>query len=402
MKKIIFVGEYMLCGGVEKSLISLLNSIDHNKYDITLMLLKKEGVLLSQIPDYVNVIEMDLPKDEINDILYGKTNALKIAFKNKKLFSFIKKILRGIYLNIVSKSNEEKRVNYYKLIDHKFKEFPVQYDIAIDYMGYGLLNTFYVAKKIKANKKYTWVHFEPLECMDDFNSFEYYLKYYNKIICVSKNIRSQLNTIMPKFNDKFDVFYNIVDYTRLYKESNLISNVYDNKYTGKKILSIGRLDKQKGFDIGLSSIEMLLNSNYDIKWYIIGEGNQRELLEKIIKEKKLEKNVILLGQQTNPYVYLKNCDYYFQPSRHEGYGIAVAEARAFCKPIVATDFAGAKEQIKNNETGVIVECNAIALYNGLKLLLDDDKICELFKKNLKTELITSTSIMKDIEKLFEG
>ena len=287
MTKIIFVGEYMLCGGVEKSLISLLNSIDNNKYDVTLMLLKKEGVLLPQIPDYVNVIEMDLPKDEINDILYGKTNALKIAFKNKKVFSFIKKFLRGIYLNVNSKSNEEKRVNYYKMIDHKFKDFPEQYDIAIDYMGYGLLNTFYVAKKIKANKKYTWVHFEPLEGMDDFKSFEYYLKYYNKIICVSKNIRSQLNTIMPNFNNKFNIFYNIVDYNQLYKESNLISSVYENKYKGKIILSIGRLDKQKGFDIGLSSIEMLVKNNYDIKWYIIGEGSQRELLEKIIKEKKL-------------------------------------------------------------------------------------------------------------------
>ena len=109
MKRIVVVSEYMLCGGVEKSLLSLLNYLDSDKYDITLLLLKKKGILLDQVPDYVKVIEMDLPKEEEYDILYGKSNALKKALKEKKYFLFIKKFIRGCYLNIISNSDEKKK-----------------------------------------------------------------------------------------------------------------------------------------------------------------------------------------------------------------------------------------------------------------------------------------------------
>lgn len=100
-------------------------------------------------------------------------------------------------------------------------------------------------------------------------------------------------------------------------------------------MSIGRLAYQKGFDLGIEVIEKLCKEGYAIKWYIIGEGNQRTELEQKISESIYAKeSIVLLGQQINPYPYLKMCDIYFQPSRHEGYGIAVAEARVFCKPIV--------------------------------------------------------------------
>lgn len=101
----------------------------------------------------------------------------------------------------------------------------------------------------------------------------------------------------------------------------------DKKYL--KILSIGRLDIDKGFDIGIKVINLLVKNGYYIKWYIVGEGNQRGLLETIISNYNLRDKIVLLGEKTNPYPYLADCDIYFQPSRNEGYGIAVAEARAF-------------------------------------------------------------------------
>ena len=60
MKKICIVAEKMLVGGVEKSLLSLLNMIDKDKYEITLYLLKKEGELLNQIPDCIKIKEINL------------------------------------------------------------------------------------------------------------------------------------------------------------------------------------------------------------------------------------------------------------------------------------------------------------------------------------------------------
>ncbi|WP_288060119.1 glycosyltransferase [Thomasclavelia cocleata] len=400
MKNIILVTEYMLCGGVEKSLLSFLNYLDSKKYKVTLLLLKKEGILLSQIPSYVDVIEMDLPKDEKYDILYGKTNALKRTFKEGKYILFLKKMYRGIYLSLISKSDEQKRANYYKMIDKKFSTLPNQYDVAIDYMGYGLLNTFFVAKKIKAKKKYSWIHFDLTVGMDDFCAFKNYLNYYDKLICVSNEVRGQMLNIMPELTNKLCVFYNIVDKESLLKEAEK-GKTYDN-FNNIRILSIGRVDPQKGYDIALFVIKQLVEEKYDIHWYIIGEGPQRKELEILIETTHMGNHITLLGQQTNPYKYLQDCDIYFQPSRHEGYGIALAEARVFCKPIVATDFAGAKEQIKNNETGLIVKCNEIELYKGLKILLDNPKLRDKFINNLKKEYKSIDMIKQQVNDLLEG
>lgn len=401
MKKIIFVGEYMLCGGVEKSLISLLNNIDENCYSVTLLLLKKKGVLLSQIPSYVKVIEMNLPDDERYDILNGKKYALKKMLREKKYIQFLKKLFRGIYINLISNSDEQKRVNYYKIIDKKFSNLNEFYDIAIDYMGYGLLNTFFVAKKIKAKKKMSWIHFEPLVGMNDFGAFKDYLNYYDSLVCVSNDIRKQLNEVVPELGKKLCVFYNIIDPKYILAQAKLEVAFNDKDFKGKRILSIGRLDLQKGFDLVIPIIKKLIEESYDIKWYIIGEGNLRVELEELIRKYNLNNYIFLLGQKVNPYPYLKQCDYYFQPSRHEGYGIAVAEARILCKPILATNFAGAKEQLNNNETGLIVKCNEIEIYKGLKMLLDDEDLVKKITNNLRKELVTTDVIKNSISQLFK-
>lgn len=169
------------------------------------------------------------------------------------------------------------------------------------------------------------------------------------------------------------------------------------------IVSIGRLDHQKGFDLGIEVIERLCKEGYAIRWYIIGEGNQRAELEQKISETVYAKeSIVLLGQQLNPYPYLKMCDIYFQPSRHEGYGIAVAEARAFCKPIVSTNFAGAQEQLINNETGIITECTIESMYRGVKLLLDNyNDFQHRFSKNLAAQKGIDKNQVCLLEQIFE-
>lgn len=399
MKKIIFVGEYMLCGGVEKSLLALLKFIDPKKYSITVMLLKKRGVLLPELPDYVKIVEMPLPKNEEFDILYGKGNALKYYLKKGRIFLFIKKLIRGFLLQLFSKSPEEKRINYYKMIDHKFPIYEEDYDIAVDYMGYGLINTFYVAKKIKAKKKLTWIHFEPQQAMKNFSTFNYYLKDYDKIICVSKEIYRQMKICSKEISNKLEVFYNILDVERIQNQAKE-KIVLDQDYEGIKILSIGRLDKPKGFDIAIPIIKRLVDKNYKVKWYIIGEGYMRNELESLIEQYDLNKYIVLLGQKTNPYPYLLNCDIYFQPSRHEGYGIAVAEARVFCKPIIVTDFAGAKEQLINGQTAIITKCTEDELYIALKKLINNPSLQKYFSQKLLEQKKNYKRQVEYLEEIF--
>ena len=136
-------------------------------------------------------------------------------------------------------------------------------------------------------------------------------------MCVSKETERNMLELIPELSGRYRVFYNIVNGEELKEKSDLMEikkekNVFS-------IVSIGRLAHQKGFDLGIEVIEKLCKEGYAIKWYIIGEGNQRTELEQKISESIYAKeSIVLLGQQINPYPYLKMCDIYFQPSRHEG------------------------------------------------------------------------------------
>ena len=381
MKKICFVAEYMYCGGTEKSLLSLLNYLDREKYDITILLMKKKGDLLPQLPNDVKVDEIPVPEDEVEDLLQGRSAALICAIKSGQFFKAVKKAYRGIKMSIQTHSGAEKRLWYYQSIEKKLKEYPGEFDAVIDYMGYGLFNTFYAARKIHGKVKISWVHFEPDQAMPDFYAFGELLNEYDHIMCVSQNSMKQVQNMIPELEGKCRVFYNIVNKENLQKKAKeeKIKKLTERFY----VLSVGRLDPPKGFDMGIKVISRLYGEGYPVKWQIIGEGWQRkELEDRISSDKNAINCVELLGQKLNPYPYFAACDIYFMPSRHEGYGLVLAEAKAFNKPIVVTDFAGAREQLINGETGIIAECTEESLYQALKQMLDDESLREKFENNL--------------------
>lgn len=393
MKKICFVAEYMYCGGTEKSLLALLDMMDRKKYTITLLLLKKRGELLNQLPKDIEVCEIPLPEDEEDDLLIGRGAALKKAVKKRKFILAMHKAIRGVKMMSGGKGDSERRLWYYENISPKIKEYPKKFDVVIDYMGYGLFNTFYAAKKITAKIKISWVHFEPVHAMPDFDVFKNILSDYNYIMCVSKNSKHQMEKLIPELSDRYKVFYNIVNVKDIQfkaTEEKICKNPNE-----INVVSVGRLTFQKGFDIGVEVIKHLVEDGYPIQWYLIGEGSQRKELEELIRKSGVaQKHIKLLGRQLNPYPYISMCDIYFQPSRHEGYGIAVAEARAFAKPIVVTDFAGAREQLIDGETGIISKCEVEALYHSLKKLLDNPELMKYLSQNLERQMQENCQIQE--------
>ena len=96
MKKICFVAEYMLCGGTEKSLLSLLPLLDRNKYDITLLLLKKKGDLIAELPEDIKVQEIPLPKEIEDELLYGRKKSSNTDIEERKNHTSIQKNYRRI------------------------------------------------------------------------------------------------------------------------------------------------------------------------------------------------------------------------------------------------------------------------------------------------------------------
>mgnify|MGYP002562761254 CR=1 FL=1 len=165
-----------------------------------------------------------------------------------------------------------------------------------------------------------------------------------------------------------------------------------------KIMSVGRVEPEKGFDMAVEACNILKKNNFSIKWYIVGDGTERKKLEEKIDKYGLKDTFYILGFKENPYAYLAQGDIYVQPSRFEGKSIAIDEAKIMNMPIVLTNFNTAKYQIDNNKTGVIVDMNAQSLAYGIEKLITNTKLKENLINNLS---IKEFGNEEEIDKLYE-
>ncbi|MFQ6881177.1 glycosyltransferase [Clostridium sp.] len=391
-KKILFMVSSMNIGGVEKSLLSLLAVIPKEKYEITILTLDKKGGFLEYIPNNVKLIEAEWFKYIKPIIMDSPQNIIKRYIKN---YEFLK-ILSFIYSYFKTKKTNDRYI-YYKHVLKSIPECKEKYDVAIAYAGPTEIIDAYISHKVKAEKKIAWVHFDISKHKINKKLYNNLYERFNKIFAVSNECKKKLDEIMPAVRNKSEVLLNIVSENLINEMSE--SNIdFDDNYKGIKIITVGRLSKEKGQDLAIKALAKLKKDRYDVKWYCIGEGNSRQEFEQLIKEYNLENDFLLLGATSNPYPYIKNADIYVQTSRHEGYCLTLAEAKVLNKPIVTTNFIGAYEQIKNNENGFIVSCNENDLADAIRNLIDEKKFCSKFSKKLREEKIDTTN---EVNKLLE-
>ena len=391
-KKILFMVSSMNIGGVEKSLLSLLAVIPKEKYEITILTLDKKGGFLEYIPNNVKLIEAEWFKYIKPIIMDTPQNIIKRYINN---YEFIK-IPSFIYSYFKSKKTNDRYI-YYKHVLKSIPECKEKYDAAIAYAGPTEIIDAYISRKVKAEKKIAWVHFDISKHKINKKLYNNLYERFDKIFAVSNECKKKLDEIIPAVRNKSEVLLNIVseDLINEMSESNID---FDDNYKGIKIITVGRLSKEKGQDLAIKTLAKLKKDRYDVKWYCIGEGNSRQEFEQLIKEYNLENDFLLLGATSNPYPYIKNADIYVQTSRHEGYCLTLAEAKVLNKPIVTTNFIGAYEQIKNNENGIIVDCNENDLADAIKKLIDEKEICSRFSNKLREEKIDTTN---EINKLLD-
>lgn len=363
-KKILFMLSSMNIGGIEKSLLSLIEVIPKEKYDITILLLEKKGGFLDYIPEHIKVIEAEWFKEIKPIIMDSPQNTIKRYMKSGRIV----KILSFIYSYYKAKNSGDRYI-YYKNI---LKSIPLNkeyYDVAIAYAGPTEIIDTYIGHKVNCNKKISWVHFDISKHKINEKLYESLYKKFDKIFVVSNEARKKLNEIIPITTNKSEVFLNIINKGLICNMAN--ENIeFDNDFNGIKIVTVGRLSKEKGQDLAINALYKLKKDGYKVRWYCIGDGNSRKEYEELIKEKNLENEFILLGAKPNPYTYIKNCDIYVQTSRHEGYCLTLAEAKCLCKTIITTNFIGAYEQIEDKVNGFIVEDNENQIYEKIKYVID--------------------------------
>ncbi|MBS4205806.1 glycosyltransferase [Bacillus sp. FJAT-49754] len=383
----------MNVGGTEKALLNMISEIPKDKFDITILMLEEYGGFLDSIPSGIKV-KYFKGYHNIKEILKGPLHVTALDFLKKR------KIIKAVimtFLCFISKITKERSL-FYKYV---LREYPLdknEYDIAVAYAGPMDFISYFIAHKTKAKRKIQWIHFDVTKI--GFNKY-FAAKLYKKfdqIFVVSKEGKNKLARMLPKLNDKIDEFTNIVS-PELVEEMAEKGVGFEDQFGGVRILTVGRLSKEKGQDLTIPVLAKLKKNGFNVRWYCVGDGTARYEYEQLINSYNLGNDFKLLGVNSNPYPFMKHCDIYVQPSRHEGYCITLAEARCFSNPIISTNFTGAAEQLLDEETGILVGFDEHQMYNAIIRLLNDDKLRQKIKINLQREIVGNALEMDKLLKI---
>ena len=202
------------------------------------------------------------------------------------------------------------------------------------------------------------------------------------IVSISDECVDILKDEFPEFASKMYMLENITSSIALEKQA---SEFYPSEYKKDdfKILSIGRLHEQKGFDMAVKAAAILKSNNMKFKWYVLGDGELRNKLEALIKENDVSDCFFLLGTRENPYAYIKNCDLFVQSSRYEGKSVVIDETKILNKPIVVTDYPTVKDQITNKIEGMIVDMSPEGIAGGITEMLQSEELRMQYVHNLE-------------------
>ncbi|EEM14423.1 MULTISPECIES: glycosyltransferase [Bacillus] len=378
-KNILFIMNNLNCGGAEKALISLLGVIDYSKYKVDLFLFKHEGIFINKLPKEVTLLPepikykyFDMPiKRSLTELM--KIGDFKTTFSRGVLGYLAKTETNGAII--------EQKI--WKYMSKSIDEINKEYDVAIGFQEKNPI--YFCVDKVKAKKKIGWIHTDYNKLGIDYSKEKFYFGKLDHIVTVSEELVNILRDNFPEYRKKIGCIHNIVSSRMIRKMSLEKVDFKEENDRSISLISVGRLAKEKGLDISLEAFNILVKKGYDLKWYLIGEGNVREELERRIREEKLEKRVILLGIKENPYPYIKQADIYIQTSRYEGKSISIDEAKILAKPILITNFETANNHIRNNINGVIAEMNPMSVAKHLELLIKEEKLRIKFIDNLKKE-----------------
>ena len=371
MKRILFFIESLEHGGAEKSLLSLLKHLDYSKYDVELFTLKKEGALKDLIPSDVTFRHMDL--------VFGIMGKIKF-----KIFRFF-----------LSKRHNAQF--FWKAFKNDIPTYAQSYDVAIGW-GQGFA-TYFVAEKVNAKKKAAWINTNYDEAGYIFDHDASIYKKYDKINGISPFVIK----LMSKYIEaqKLIQITNIIDEdeVKLKSKQKCAVNFHSDVFN---IVSVGRLEKPKGFEIALKAAKILKDRKVDFHWYIVGDGTERAYLENISKELALQHVITFVGFDTNPYTFMQQSDLYVQTSHFEGLGRTLIEAAILKKPIVTTDFDTAFDLVEQDKTGIITtkepEAIAAAIY---KLYSEKDIYLKMLENLESYSRITADKVVLQFDTMVE-
>ncbi|WP_404452337.1 glycosyltransferase [Virgibacillus necropolis] len=392
MKNIIIASFDMEVGGVERSLISLLNNFDYNNYKVDLMLYSHTGDFMDLLPNGPNLL------DESNKYKTFRMSIGQIIKSGKPVIGLTRTLAK--YRASADKSPE----SGYKQMQYMWKyalpflpKLERQYDVAISY----LWPHYFVAEKVMARTKIAWIHtdFSTVETNSEMD-LKMWSKF-NYIVAVSEDCRKAFIRKYPELEMKVKVIENITSPDIV---TTLSNEKMDNPMLEEarfKVITVARLSHAKGIDNAVRALKVLKDRGYDnIAWYVVGYGGDEEMVIKLIAENNLDDSFILLGKKTNPYPFMKAADLYVQPSRYEGKAVTVGEAQILSKPVVITNYHTAQSQVLDGVDGYICEMSVEGIADGIERLLNDHELRKVLEYNCSKSNYYNDDELNKLYKLY--
>ena len=353
-KKVLFVVHQLNYGGVQKALLSALNAIDFDRYDVTLYVRKARLDLLPDVDKRVSEVIINDDKRHYYRTAYAIWKQFLL-----KCYSLCgnKTKADGIRCQLGEHIADQK-IQYEK--KHFFSDGK-RYDVAIAYIqGYPAK---LVANCVDADRKIMFYH----GSTDEHHSLhEAIFDRIDTIVGVNKGVQEVLENLYPAWKNKMTYLTNYVDADEIREKSR--QSVVESETDRVILCTCGRLTPVKGFDLAVKAAKILKDAGEKFVWYFVGDGPERSKLQGMIKEYGLDDHVILTGMQSNPYPWIKACDIYVQPSYEEAHPLSIVEAQILCKPVVSTATIGGKGLVKDQENGIVCAICHDALANSISSL----------------------------------
>ena len=374
--KLLFRHRSMEMGGVEKVMLSIVNNLNPEKFEITVCLNLNQGELRNEFPPHIRKLYLAEGKEDFSKNI----------------------ILQKIQLYQRKKKLEKLRKNPGIIDKQHLKEY---FDIEIG-MTYNDFESVLNSSN-KNSKKIGWFHSEinvpglkPLlpEILKQFPQFDV-------MVYCSQKIKDLMHIHHPDLHfPREKVIINAISIEEIKVKAAEKIDPFSEK---PSFVSVGRLHYRKGYHKLIEAHTKLIREGHDHQILIVGEGEHRQNLEKLIKENKVERTFILLGNKMNPYPYIKNADFFILPSESEAWPLVIAEALILQKPIIATDTGDVSMMIAPEKTGILIPYKVEEMYYSMKRFLTDKPLISDLKSNLQNieDQFDNNKIFESIEIMME-
>lgn len=378
-KKILFVINTLGHAGAEVAMLELFSRLDPEKYELSLYVLMGQGELVQKLPEHVRLLNRDysdatvLSKEGHRNM---RRNVIRAFFRHGRFLHKLGYLGGNLFIMIKNHRLQIDKM-LWRLLSDGAEYQKEEYDLAVAYLEGG--STYYVAEHVQAKKKAAFVHIA-------YGNAGYSRKLdqdcylaFDRIFPISDEVKKHFLAVYPECEKRTKVFHNMINQEKIRARAEEDGGFGDG-FTGKRILTVGRLNYQKAYDIAISAMKLLKDRGYSLRWYVLGEGDERASLEKQIAKLGLKNDFLLLGAVENPYPYYRQCDIYVHATRFEGKSIAIQEAQTLGCAIIASDCDGNREQIIQGEDGILCELTPRGICGSVAGLLEDEEKCKRLAK----------------------